>query len=72
MAYLTTRDYDQLEEAVRDGRRLAIMRQGREIVVVPTRLVHRSGRETIEARHPTTGDFLSFAVEDVDSIEFIP
>jgi len=72
MAYLTTRDYDQLEAAVRDGRRLAILRQGREIVVVPTRLVHQSGRETIEARHPTTGDILSFVVEDVDGIEFIP
>jgi hypothetical protein len=71
MAFLTTRDYDQLEAAVRDRRRLAIIRQGREVVVVPLRLFLRDGREIIEARHPTTGDLLTFVVEDVDGIEFI-
>lgn len=71
MADLTTRDYDQLEAAVRDGRRLAIVRQGREIVVVPMRLLLRSGREVIEARHPTTGDLLTFVIEDIDGMEFI-
>jgi hypothetical protein len=71
MARLSTREYDRLERAVRDGHRLAILRQGRELVVVPSGLVLRHGREVIEARHPTTGDTLTFVVDDVDAIEFI-
>ena len=69
MAHLSPREYDRLERAVSDGRRIAIVRHGREIVVVPLRLVSRGGRDRIEARHPTTGDPLTFVIEDVDSVE---
>ena len=72
MAHLTPRDYDQLERAVMDGRRVALVKQGRDVVVVPLRLFMRNGREVIEARHPTTGDLITRVIEDLDAVEFVP
>lgn len=54
-----------------DGRRIALVRQGREIVVIPLRLFMREGREVIEARHPTTGDLITSAIEDLDAVEVV-
>ena len=72
MAHLTPAEYDRLERAVMDGRRVALVRQGRETVVVPLRLFMRNGRELIEARHPTTGDLITRAIDDLDTIEVMP
>ena len=72
MAHLSPRDYDQLERAVMDGKRIALVRQGRDVVVVPLRLFMRDGREVIEARHPTTGDLITRVIEDLDAVEFVP
>lgn len=72
MAHLKPSDYDRLERAVQDGRRVALVRQGRELVVVPLRLYMRGGREVIEARHPTTGDLLTAVIEDLDGLEVVP
>jgi hypothetical protein len=72
MAHLTPREYDQLERAVMDGRRIALIRQGRDVVVIPLRLFMRNGREVIEARHPTTGDLITRIIEDLDAVEFVP
>ena len=72
MAHLSPRDYDQLERAVTEGRRVALVRQGRDVVVVPLRLFMRDGREVIEARHPTTGDLITRVIEDLDAVEFVP
>ena len=55
-----------------DGRRVALVRQGRELVVVPLRLYLRDGREVIEARHPTTGDLLTAVIDDLQSVEVVP
>jgi hypothetical protein len=71
MARLSTQEYDRLERAVEEGRRLALVRQGRELVVVPLRLFMRGGREIIAVRHPTTGDLLEFRLDDLDALEFI-
>jgi hypothetical protein len=71
MAYLNPADYDRLERAVHEGHRIAVVRQGRELVVVPTRLYMWSGRETIEARHPVTGDVIALRIDDLDSLEVI-
>jgi hypothetical protein len=57
---------------VMDGRRIALVRQGREIVVIPLRLFMRDGREVIEARHPTTGDLITRSIEDLDAVEIVP
>jgi hypothetical protein len=72
VAHLSPREYDRLERAVMDGRRIALVRQGRETVVVPLRLFIRAGREVIEARHPTTGDLITTVIEDLDAVEIVP
>jgi hypothetical protein len=72
MAHLSPREYDRLERAVTDGRRIAIVRQGRELVLVPLRLYVRNGREVIEARHPTTGHLLTSTIDELDSVEVMP
>lgn len=72
MAHLTPREYDQLERAVLDGRRVALVRQGREVVVIPLRLFVRNGREVIEARHPTTGEMITRVIEELDAVEVVP
>jgi hypothetical protein len=72
VAHLSPAEYDRLERAIMDGRRIALVRQGREVVVVPLRLFLRNGREVIEARHPTTGDVIARAIDDLDAVEIVP
>ncbi len=50
------KQYDLLERAIMNGKRIAAYRRGTEYVVVPTRLRMISGREAVDATHPTTGD----------------
>ncbi len=67
MAQLSTKQYDELERAVRDGKRVAVMRRGTEYLVVPLSIGVRGGREAISARNPTTGDSMVLYIEDIDS-----
>jgi len=71
MAQLTVVQYDALEGAIRDGRRISVRRRGTEFMVIPERLVLRGRREAIEARHPTTGQPLVLWVDEADSIEVV-
>ena len=71
MAELNHQQYDSLELAVTDGRRIAVYRRGTEYVVVPTRLRMTGGREALEATHPTTGDRITLWLDEVDSIEVV-
>jgi hypothetical protein len=71
MAQLTHQQYEQLERAVADGRRIAVQRRGSEYIVVPSRLAIRNGREVIEASNPTTGDTLTLYLDEVDAIEVV-
>jgi hypothetical protein len=71
MAQLTSAQYDSLERAIVDGRRLSVYRRGTEFIVVPMRLRLAGGREAIEARHPTTGDSITLWIDEVDSIEVV-
>ena len=72
MAHLSPSEFDRLERAIMDGRRVALVRQGREVVVIPLRLFLRDGREVIEARHPTTGDLITRTIDDLDAVEIVP
>jgi hypothetical protein len=63
--------YEALERAVTDGRRIAVQRRGTEYLVVPTRLGIRAGREAIDARHPTTGETITLFIDEVDDIEVV-
>jgi len=64
-------DYNRLEAAITSGARVAVLRQGGELVVVPRRLAMRGGRELIEALHPATGEVVTFMLDEIDGIEVV-
>jgi hypothetical protein len=68
---LTPHEFDVLERAVLDRRRLAIFRRGAELVVRPIRLFLRHGREVLEAEHPSTGDRIEVFLDDLDGVEVV-
>jgi len=72
MAQFTVKEYDQLERAVRDRRRVSVTRRGTEYILVPLELRVRGGREVIEARNPTTGDDMVIFIDDIDSFMVLP
>ena len=71
MAQLTHAQYEALERAVIDRRRIAVYRRGTEYVVVPHALRIRNGREEIESVHPTTGEGIVFYIDEIDDIQVI-
>ncbi|AHG89910.1 hypothetical protein J421_2373 [Gemmatirosa kalamazoonensis] len=72
MSIFTTKQYDALERAVVDGKRISVLRSGkREVVVVPRRLRLTGGREIIEATHPTTGDRLDIYIDEIERFEVV-
>jgi hypothetical protein len=71
LAQLTHKQYDILESAIVSGGRIATSRRGTEFVVVPTRLRVISGREAVEATHPTTGQAMTLYLDEMDSIEVV-
>jgi hypothetical protein len=68
---LTTTQYDMLERAIADGRRLSVWRRGSEFVIVVDRLRVTGGREALEAHHPTTGDKLTLYIDELEGIEVV-
>lgn len=71
MRQWTHKQYDILERAITTGRRISAYRRGTEFVVVPTRLRVISGREAVEATHPTTGDEITLYLDEMDSFEVV-
>jgi hypothetical protein len=71
MVQLTVRQYDDIEAAIRDGRRVVVTRRHQDVIVIPERLAIRNRREVIEARHPTTGDQLVLFIDEVERIEVV-
>ena len=70
MAQLPHSQYDTLERAIMDKRRIAVMRRGTEYVVIPAKLVLERGREAIHARHPS-GSVMTFYIDELESIEVV-
>jgi hypothetical protein len=68
---LTHDQYEALERAVRVGERVAAYRRGTEYVVVPQQLLLRDGREIIRATHPTTGEAIELALDELDALQVI-
>jgi len=66
---LTHTQYDELERAITDGRRVAVWRRGTEYVVIPLRLRIVDGHEEITARHPTTGEDIVLRLDEMDSMK---
>ena len=71
MAEWTHKQYDILERAITNGRRISAYRRGTEYIVVPIRLRVISGREAVEATHPTTGDQITIYLDEMDSFELV-
>ena len=71
MAQLSSTQYDALERAIVDGQRIAVRRRGTEFLVIPMSIGLRSGKETIEALHPTTGERLTLVIEEIEDIEVV-
>ena len=72
MTPLSHGEYDVLERALLRGSRVAISRNGRrELVLIPLTLTIDGGRETITARHPTTGHQIVIRLDEVERIEAV-
>ena len=68
---LSSAQYDALERAISDGRRLSVWRRGTEFLIVVDRLRVTGGREALEAHHPTTGDPLVLYIDELEGIEVV-
>lgn len=66
---LSVKEYDRLERAIIDRKRIALRRGGREYLVIPERLRLEQGREIITTRHPTTGYKMELFVDEIESVE---
>jgi len=62
---------DQLERAVRDGQRVALMRRGTEYVVVAMRITSVANRDALIGRIPMTGEEMVFVLEELDDLAFL-
>jgi hypothetical protein len=69
MPPLSPAQYDVVEHAIAGGGRIAIVRRGVELVVLPERLRVVTGREALDARHPSTGDELTIFLDELDTVE---
>lgn len=68
---LTATQYDALERAIADRRRLSVWRRGSEFIIIVDRLRVTGGREALEAHHPTTGDSLTLYIDELEGIEVL-
>ena len=71
LTQLNSEQYDSLERAITDGRRLSVWRRGTEFMIVVDRLRVSGGREALEAHHPTTGDKLTLYIDELEAIEVV-
>jgi hypothetical protein len=71
LTQLTAAQYDALERAIADRRRLSVWRRGTEFIIVVDRLRVTGGREALEAHHPTTGDRLTLYIDELEGIEVV-
>jgi hypothetical protein len=68
---LNAAQYDALERAIADRRRLSVWRRGTEFMIVVDKLRVTGGREALEAHHPTTGDKLTLYIDELEGIEVV-
>ena len=63
--------YDALERAIINRSRVALARRGNEHIVIPERIVTDGPREALEATHPTTGERMTFWLDELDHFEVV-
>jgi hypothetical protein len=71
VAQLTHAQYDALERAIVDGRRIAVYRRGTEYVVVAVRIMSSGTSEALLGKLPMTGEELTFRLDEIDSFQVI-
>ena len=69
---LTPDALDALERAVRERRRVALMRRGTEYVVIAERLETADRDELLEGRLPMTGEVLAFRLHELERFAVLP
>ncbi|HXE57379.1 MAG TPA: hypothetical protein VNK43_05220 [Gemmatimonadales bacterium] len=62
---------EQLESAIRRGRRVAFTRRGTEYVVVARRLTSVARRDALVGFLPMTGEELTFVLEELEGFQVI-
>lgn len=62
---------DQLESAVRHGRRVALARRGTEYIVIAIRLTTVGNRDAFVGRIPMTGEEMAFVLEDLEAFQVL-
>ena len=67
MAQWTHKQYDLLERAITNGKRISAFRRGTEYVVVPMRLRVISGREAVEATQEDVLEDIVIGIPSGDS-----
>lgn len=68
---LTHRQYDALESAITNARRVSIYRRGTEFIGVPKRLWSDGQREAVAVLHPTTGEEITLYLDEIDRLEVV-
>ncbi len=71
MKQLTHRQYDALESAITNGRRISVFRRGTEFVVIPRRLRTEGSREAMDSVHPTTGEEITLFLDEMETFEVV-
>jgi len=69
---LNHRQYDALESAITNGRRVSIRRRGTEYVGVPKKLWSEGNREAVSILHPTTGEEITVYLDEIDRLDVVP
>ena len=62
---------DQLEAAIRQQRRIVLMRRGTEYVLLPRRLDTTGRKEKLVGFIPMTGEELEFSLDEVEEMAVI-
>ncbi len=69
---LNHRQYDSLESAITNEKRVSIYRRGSEYVGIPKRLHSDGQREAVDLLHPTTGEIVTLFLDEIDRLEVVP
>lgn len=62
---------DQLECAVRNGRRVALNRRGTEYIVIAVRMTSKNNRDAFVGRLPMTGEEMTFVLDDIEEMQVV-
>ena len=67
----TAQRMDLLERAVREGRRVAIVRRGTEFVVIARALTSVKARDAFVGRLPMTGEDMTFILDELEAFAIV-